>query len=92
MKIAVLDLEPPYSHYFRLSNVKLLNNIETAKCKPFCHRARAWESKLYKAKEANRIIKHKKSNPHTVKSSRVREKKINERYKNNGTGCGCNEG
>lgn len=46
MKIAVLDLEPPYTHYFLLSGVKLLNNIETAKCKRFRHRARAWESKL----------------------------------------------
>ena len=46
MKIVFLDLEPPYSHYFRLSNVKLLNNIETAKFKRFRHRARAGESKL----------------------------------------------
>lgn len=46
MKIAVVDLEPPYTHYFRLSNVKVLINIETAKYKRFRHRARAWESKL----------------------------------------------
>ena len=92
MKIAVLDLEPPYSHYFLLSNVKLLNNIETAKYKHFHQRAEAFASKLYEAKKSKSIIKQKKSNPFMVKSSRVREKKINERYKNNGTGCGCNEG
>ena len=41
MKIVVVDLEPPYSHYFLLSDVKLLNNIETAKYKRFRHRAKA---------------------------------------------------